>query len=128
LVGGLIYGILAMRIMLLTIPAMPKGVWVHLLKLGQSPTMSDAWIGALIVRVKYAGLNQAPELSVNSKTVGWEDLDYTLKEELGRRREWVVYVGGDDKVSWHDVTNVINVAHEYHAGVVLITGNATSPP
>ena len=59
---------------------------------------------------------------VNSTQVDWNNLDTTLKHELTRRREWTVYVGGDDCVSWVNVTNVIDIARAYHAKVFLITG------
>ncbi len=59
---------------------------------------------------------------MNLKLVAWEDFDPALKQELSRRREWVVYVGGDDTVAWQDVVNLIDVARRDHVTAYLITG------
>jgi biopolymer transport protein ExbD len=58
---------------------------------------------------------------VNSKEVEWTDLDKALKHELAPRRDWVVYVGGDDATSFQYIANVIDAARGLHAKVVLIT-------
>jgi biopolymer transport protein ExbD len=119
----MVFALLALLMMLLTagFQYIPRGFWVHVLKSGQAPTKSDAWTEPLIVRVKDAGPYQIPKLFVNSKEVAWEDLEKTLKQELGPRREWVVYVGGDDAVSFQYAANVIDAARGLHAKVVLIT-------
>ena len=96
------------------------GVWVHALRPGQAPEKSDAWTEPLILMVKDAGRYQIPGLFVNSKEVAWEDLEKALKQELGPRRDWVVYVSGDDSVSFQYVANVIDAARGMHAKVVLI--------
>ena len=49
------------------------------------------------------------------------DLDTTLKRELAGRREWTVYVGGDDGVPWMSVMNAIDIARGDHAKVFLIS-------
>ena len=123
LFGGMVFGLLALLMMLLTagFEYIPMGFWVHVLKSGQAPTKSDAWTEPLIVRVKDAGPYQIPKLFVNSKEVAWEDLEKTLKQELAPRRDWVVYVGGDDATSFQHVANVIDTARGLHAKVVLIT-------
>jgi biopolymer transport protein ExbD len=119
----MVFALLALLMMLLTagFQYIPRGFWVHVLKSGQAPTKSDAWTEPLIVRVKDAGPYQIPKLFVNSKEVAWEDLEKTLKQELGPRREWVVYVGGDDATSFQYIANVIDAARGLHAKVVLIT-------
>jgi len=99
----------------------PRGLWVQVLKSGQARAKSDAWTQPLIVRVKDAGPYQIPKLFVNSKEVSWEDLEKPLKQELGPRRDWVVYVGGDDATSFRSVANVIDAARGMHAKVVLFT-------
>jgi len=123
LFGGMVFGILAILMMLLTagFEYIPMGFWVHVLKSGQAPAKSDAWTEPLFVRVKDTGRDQAPKLYVNSKEVAWTDLDKALKQELALRRDWVVYVGGDDVVSFQYVANVIDAARGLHAKVVLIT-------
>jgi biopolymer transport protein ExbD len=123
LFGGMVFALLALLMMLLTagFEYIPRGFWVHVLKSGQAPAKSDAWTEPLIVRVKDAGPDQAPKLFVNSKEVPWTDLDKALKQELAPRRDWVVYVGGDDATSFQHVANVIDAARGLHAKVVLIT-------
>jgi biopolymer transport protein ExbD len=128
LFGGMVFALLALLMMLLTagFEYKPTGFWVHVLKSGQAPAKSDAWTEPLIVRVKDAGPYQIPKLFVNSKEVEWEDLEKTLKHELAPRRDWVVYVGGDDAASFQHVANVIDAARGLHANVVLITEKSKS--
>jgi biopolymer transport protein ExbD len=123
LVGGIIFATFAMVMMLLTIPMTPKGLWVHLLKPGAVPAKSDNWTDPLVVRVKYRGPGKEAAVVVNSREVAWDDLNRTLKEELSRRREWVVYVGGDDCVGWSNIAQVIDAARGEQAKVVLVTGD-----
>jgi len=125
LAAAIIYATLAILMMLLTAftTRTSYGWPVHLLKPGEVTAKSDTWTEPLNVRAKDAGPNQKPKLYVNSRQVAWEDLDRELKEELGRRKDWLVYVGGDDAVPWNDVTHVVDVARRYRAKVFLITGN-----
>jgi biopolymer transport protein ExbD len=123
-VGGIIYALVAMLMMMLIGFGAPrsKGLRVALLKQGTVPQKSHAWTEPLIVEVKDSGAGRPPNLYVNSRLVAWEDFDRVLKQELSRRREWVVYVGGDDMVAWQHVVNLIDVARGDHARVYLITG------
>jgi len=123
LFGGMVFALLALLMMLLTagFEYIPMGFWVQVLKSGQAPAKSDAWTEPLIVRVKEAGPYQIPKLFVNSKEVAWEDLEKTLKQGLGPRRDWVVHVGGDDATSFQYVANVIDVARGLDAKIVLTT-------
>ena len=122
LFGGMVFGLLAVLMMLLTLgfQRTSTGLWVHPLKQGQVPAKSDAWTEPLILMVKDAGPYQIPKLFVNSKEVAWADLGKALKQELGPRRDWVVYVSGDDSVGFQYVANVIDAARGMHAKVVLI--------
>ncbi len=101
-----------------------KGLWVHLLKPGETPKKSDPWTEPLIVRLEDGGPGHEPKLLVNAKQVSWDDLDLALRQELGRRRDWVVYVEGDDCIPWSNVTAVIDLARGDHAKVFLLTENA----
>ena len=123
LVAGIIFALVAMLMMMLTGfgAQRSKGLKVRLLKQGALPQNSDEWTGPLVVMIKDAGPRQVPNLYVNSKLVPWEDFDRVLRQKLGQRREWVVYVGGDDTVAWWDVVHVIDVARGDHATVYLIT-------
>lgn len=124
LVGGISYALIAIVMMMMTAAFVrtPQGVWVRLLKQGAVPQNSDSWTEPLVVLAKYRGPGQRSNLYVNSRLVAWEDFDHVLKQELSRRREWVVYVGGDDNVAWQDVVNLIDVARSDQATVYLITG------
>jgi len=123
LFGAMMFGLLAVLMMLLTVGFQQTsiGLRVHLLKPGQVPQKSDAWTDPLIVLLKDAGPGQEPQVLVNSTQVDWNNLDTTLKHELARRFEWTVYVGGDDCVSWVNVTNVIDIARSNHAKVFLFS-------
>jgi len=124
LVGGIIYALIAIAMMMMTVAFVntPRGLWVRLLKRGAVPQNSDSWTDPLVVLAKDGGPGQRSNLYVNSKLVAWEDFDHVLKQELSRRREWVVYVGGDDAVAWQDVVILIDMAHREQATAYLITG------
>src|SRR5579864_2557171 len=130
LAGGITFGILALVMMLLTagFHYTPRGMWVHLLKPEQVPQSGDKWAEPILVLLKDEGVGHRPKLYVNSKQINWEDLDHSLKEELGQRREWVVYVGGDDRLAWSNVTDVVDAARKYHAQVCLITSRPENDP
>jgi biopolymer transport protein ExbD len=99
--------------------SMPGGLWVHLLKPDAIPTKNDQWNDPLIVRVKDNGSGWDPKLLVNCREIARSDLDRTLKRELAPRREWVVYVDGDDAVAFQHVATVIDSARSRGAKVVL---------
>jgi len=128
LYAGMFFGLMALLQMLLTggFRRTSKGLWVHLLRPDAVIQESDAWTEPLIVRVNDAGPGERPDLYVNSRRVAWEDLDRVLKQELGRRKEWVVYVAGDDDVAFEYVAEVIDLARGDQAKVFLITGDAGS--
>jgi len=123
LAGGMVFAILAILMIMLTgaFEVTPKGLRVHLLKPGQVPQKSDSWTEPLIVSVKYAGPGEDPKLFVNSKETTWEDLDQALKRERVTRKDWVVYVTGDDAVPYQNVANVIDRARSMSAKVYLLT-------
>jgi biopolymer transport protein ExbD len=122
LLAGMVFAILVMLMMMLTgaFRYTPRGLWVHLPKPGAVPMKPDAWTEPVIVVVTDAGLGQEPELFVNSKMVAWDDLASALKRELSVRREWTVYVEGDDCVAWANVVNVIDIARSDGAKVFLV--------
>jgi len=123
LIAGILFALVAMLMMLLTIPMTSKGLRVHLLKPGAIPAKSDSWTEPLIVRVNYAGPGKEATVFLNSRQVAWDDLNRALKEELSRRREWVVYVEGDECVGWSNIAGVIDAARGEQAKVVLVTRN-----
>lgn len=129
LLAGMVFAILAMLMMMLTgaFRYTPRGLWVHLLKTGAVLVKPDAWTEPVVVVVTDAGPGQEPALSVNSKVVAWDDLASVLKRELSVRREWTVYVEGDDCVAWANVVNVIDIAHSDGAKVFLVPRSDKKP-
>jgi biopolymer transport protein ExbD len=127
IVGGIIYALIAIVMMIMTVAFVytPQGLWVRLLKPGAVPQNSGPYTDPLVILAKDGGPGQRPKLYVNSKLVSREDFDYVLKQELSRRREWIVYVGGDDAVAWQDVVSLIDAAHTDQATAYLITGTQT---
>lgn len=122
LLAGMVFAILAILMMMLTAAFRPTqiGLWVHLLKPGAVPAKPDAWTEPLIVLITDAGPGQEPGLFINSKVVAWEDIATALKHELSGRREWTVYVQGDDCLPWADVVSVIDIARGDGAKVFLV--------
>lgn len=127
--GGMIFALLAILMMLLAagFQRTPIGLWVHLLKPGEVPQKTDPWTEPLVILLKDAGPGQEPKLLVNSKQVGWDDLGSVLKQELSEQSEWVVYVGGDDCVSWVNLTLVIDAARAHRAKVFLLAHPNPTP-
>jgi biopolymer transport protein ExbD len=129
LLAGMVFAVLAILMILLTgaLTYTPKGLWVHLLKPGQTPGKSDTWTESLIVRLHDKGPGNEPIITVNSKEVGWDELRSALKAELAQRRDWTVYVGGDECIPWNNITTVIDIARSLHANVVLTTNGKGKP-
>lgn len=119
IVGGMFFAIMAMLLMFGFKTQIPEGLWVHLLKPRAFPEKSDSWTEPLIVRLRDTGLGSSPKLYVNSTEVAWDDLGRVVKQELSRRREWVVYVTADNCLPWVNVTAVIDIAHGEQAKVIL---------
>ena len=117
-IAGTTFAILVWWFMVLA-PVTPKGLWVRLLKPNQIPTKPDAWTEPLIVRVKDDGAGREPKRFVNSKQITWDDLNRVLKQELAPRRDWVVYVSGDDEIAYVNVATVIDAARSRGAKVIL---------
>lgn len=115
------FGFLAFMFMILA-PLPYKGLRVHLLKPGETPAKPDAWTEPLVVTAKDNGVGRDPKLFVGSKEVAWDDLDAVMKRELASRKDWVVYVGGDDTIPYQSVALVIDAARGRGAKVILITG------
>lgn len=123
LYAALLYGTFAVLIILLTAvmqPPPPMGWWVRVLKPGESPAKPDRWNEPLMVSVRFTGNDREPDLFLNDKAVAWTDLERVLREKLSSRRDWVVYVGGDDLLPFAEVARVIDTARGLRARVVLV--------
>lgn len=122
LLAGMVFAILAILMMMLTgaFQRTSIGLWVHVLKPGAVPANPDTWTGPVMVLVTDAGPGQEPGLFINSAVVPWGDFANALKHELSGRREWIVYVEGDDCVAWQNIVSVIDVARGDGAKAVLV--------
>jgi biopolymer transport protein ExbD len=102
-----------------------RGLLVHLVK---PPRGNLArLVEPLVVYVQFAGITVVPRIYVNSKSVSWDQLRETLKAELGRRPEWVVYVKGDSNLAYAYVAEVVSIARDLQAKVVLLTPQTEFP-
>lgn len=64
----------------------------------------------------------APEqLSINGKAITWDELEARLREELGQRAEWTVYVEADNDTMFMDTAKVIDTIQGLGGKVVWIT-------
>ena len=122
LLAGVMFAIFAILMMTVTaaFSYRSRGLSVHLLKPGAVPAKPDAWTEPLIVLVRDVGPGQEPKLYLNSREVAWNDFASALKQELGSRREWTVYVEGDDNIPWADVASVVDIARGDGAKVFLV--------
>ena len=103
------------------VPIQVKGILGSSTEAGRGASeASRAWTEPVIVLVKDAGPGQEPGLYMNSKVVAWDDLAGALKQELSGRREWAVYVEGDDCVAWAQVVNMIDIARSDGTKVFLL--------
>ena len=66
------------------------------------------------------GLGVRNDRSERAVFVRARELGSVLKHELRGRREWNVYVEGDDCVAWASVVDVLDIAHSNGAKVFLV--------
>ncbi len=117
LIAAPIFAILVPIFYVLISPPIPKGLPVRLLKIG----VSDYESAPIVIRVTHTGVNGPSKIYVNSKEVPWNELSNTLRTQLKIRPHWIVYVAGEDDVTWADVASVIDIARGLSAKVVLLT-------
>ena len=100
--------------------AIPIGLPVYLL---QSPSKfrDNKFVEPIVVQIRDVGPTRLPELYVNSVVVSWEDLRKTLRAELGKRPEWVVYVKADPNIPYANITTVASHVRHLQGKVVLLT-------
>jgi len=96
------------------------GLSVHLLPIGP-PAWSSPSVEQLVIAVVSTG-TASPAFYVNSKKTPWDSLGNELRSELrGHPAHSMTYVQADKDVYWKYVTDVIDLAEEHHAEVVLLT-------
>ena len=65
----------------------------------------------IVVQVIDRGPGQTPGLKINQDDTTWDDLQGRLTDVFKTRAEKVMFVKGDDNVSFGDVATVIDIAH-----------------
>jgi len=98
----------------------PRGLPVRLEKIGAHETEHFS-VEPIIVEILAASGNGPPVVYLNSKKTPSDELRGRLRNELRVRSQSLAYVQVEDKVSWADVVNVIDVAEGLNANVVLLT-------
>src|SRR4029077_6325845 len=75
-----------------------------------------------------ANLGGKATLKINQDDVGWDQLGPRLTDIFKTRAEKVMFVKGDDKLSFSDVANVIDIAHsaDLSMKIGLITAKVES--
>jgi biopolymer transport protein ExbD len=104
------------------------GIPVSVLKTGVFSHNIDSSSIPPVVRIDDAGVDALPNLYVNSRPVLWGELASAVRDEIKLGPDWVVYVEADQKVSWADVMNAIDIIRGTHAKVVLLTTETTKMP
>jgi biopolymer transport protein ExbD len=104
------------------------GIPVRLVRPSPLRAPSDFIPPPLVVRVTSAGAGSRPQVYLNSKPVGWEDLAPLLKSELKSRAEWFVYVEADSDLAWGDAVNAMDIIRGTGAQVVFLTIKPTPLP
>ena len=122
LICATVLGLVVFVMMVLTADVPPRGIYVSLLVKQPRSGDPDSLTPPIIVRVEWVA--HPPFVSrvyVNSKAVEWDRLKMALQDELKLRPTWVVYVDADANSSWQSAVDVMNIARELHAKVVLLT-------
>jgi biopolymer transport protein TolR len=75
-----------------------------------------------------ANLGGRATLKINQDDVGWDQLENRLTDIFKTRAEKVMFVKGDDKLSFSDVAQVIDIAHsaDLSMKIGLITAKVES--
>lgn len=104
------------------------GIPVRLVRPGPLRVTRDFITPPPVVRIASGGASSSPQVYLNSRPVGWEDLAPLLKSDLKSRAEWFVYVEADSDVAWGDAVNAMDIIRGTGAQVVLLTIKPTPSP
>jgi biopolymer transport protein TolR len=91
-------------------PLTPKGLEA-LVPQPPKDKQSDPTDRTIVVQVIYQGSGQKPALKINQDDATWENLETRLTDIYKTRAEKVMFVKGDDQLSFSDVAQVIDIAH-----------------
>jgi biopolymer transport protein TolR len=65
----------------------------------------------IVVQVIHSGEGQRPTLKINQDSVTWDILGDRLTEIFKTRAEKIMFVKGDDDITFDNVAQVIDIAH-----------------
>jgi biopolymer transport protein ExbD len=66
----------------------------------------------IVIQLNWTAENQAPTIKINEESVKWEDLHDRLFDIFKQRAERIVFVKGDDDVSFQYVADAISIARD----------------
>jgi biopolymer transport protein ExbD len=95
---------------------LPKGLHVHLLKIGVNDQDSEP----IIISVVGTNAGQ-PVVYVNSKKTPWDQLEAAVQSELRVHPQSAVYVQAENDVRWAYVVDIVDIVEGLHTRVVLVT-------
>ncbi|HMD70497.1 MAG TPA: hypothetical protein VKF41_04100 [Bryobacteraceae bacterium] len=129
LVAAIFYMLLVLvRLVADSLALVPKGLEVHLLRLGVTAPRNPG-IQPVLVRVNPRKTGGGASLSVNGRPVEWDGLAAVLQKELIQRPpEWPVYVDGDPELDWLWPAKAVDIIQGLHAKVILLTPTPGRPP
>ena len=84
------------------------------------PAKSDTKTAAVVLEMLRDGAS-GPAFRINQQTVSREDLATRLAEIYARRAERVLFVKGDDQLSFNQIAEVIDISHAAgveHVGLI----------
>jgi biopolymer transport protein TolR len=93
-------------------PLTPKGLEALVPqppKPNQPPPPPDT--RTIVVQVIHQGEGQRPALKINQDAVTWDTLGDRLTEIYKTRAEKIMFVKGDDDITFDNVAQVIDIAH-----------------
>ena len=96
-------------------PLVPKGLRIDWTRRSHISAVESPWSKTMSVYVAHSG-----QFYVNGKVIR-QELEKALREELGQRAEWTVYVEADYDMPFTDTVYVIDMIQGLGAKVVWIT-------
>ena len=120
LLAAPILAILVVVFMVMLQPYPSRGLYIHLLKPGQSAAENDPLGEPVIACVAGTGSTTTPRIYVNSTATSWDGLESALKNQLKLRPKWKVYVEAEPNVPWAYVATVVDTAKGIPASVILL--------
>lgn len=99
------------------------GIQVSVLRQGPNVDCSNT-----LMLVRIDGDSPHPHLFLNSTPVAWGQLAHSLRDQLKRRPDRVVFVEAGENISWADVINAVDIIQGTNAKVVLLTTKIARVP